>query len=437
MKVAAAKVAAAKVLVKLGGALLDTPEMRQSLATQIAEARARGVELVVVHGGGKQMTRYLAERGIESRFVDGLRVTTPQTIDAVLKVFAGSINHELVASVNRAGAPAVGLSGIDAFLTEAEQMDPALGAVGRVTRCNAALLNLLVGNGYVPVVACVAGDRAGNIYNVNADQMAVACAAGFGARQLVFLTDVEGVLDASRDAGQAQRRIVRADGGRGAGAHRAGRGGKCAGQSAGGGRDRNQNGVTRGASRMISGVQADAFVEAHGAVGRLDIRKAVMRDIPPILDLINSYAAKGVMLPRTEFEMSEAIRDFTVVTQGSSLLGCGALHFYSPTVAEIRSLAVAGNAKTQGVGRKLVSALILEAQAFELDAVFAFTYVEQFFQKVGFQVVERGALPLKAWKDCLRCPKFQACDEIAVLRVLRPGRWNESQSNSRLPTMTI
>jgi amino-acid N-acetyltransferase len=179
---------------------------------------------------------------------------------------------------------------------------------------------------------------------------------------------------------------------------------------------------------MISGVQADAFVKAQGARGRLEIRKAVMRDIPAILELINGYAATGIMLQRTEFEMSEAIRDFTVVMQGASLLGCGALHFYSPTVAEIRSLAVAEAAKTRGVGRKLVSALIAEAQTFELDAVFAFTYVEHFFEKVGFQVVERGSLPLKAWKDCLRCPKFQACDEIAVLRVLRPGRWNESQS---------
>jgi acetylglutamate kinase len=187
-----------KVLVKLGGALLDTAETRQSLARQIAQARAQGFELVVVHGGGKQMTRYLADRGIESRFVDGLRVTTPETLDAVLKVFAGSVNHELVASVNRAGAAAVGLSGIDAWLVEAEQMDPALGAVGRVTKSNGALLNLLTANGYVPAVACVAGDRAGNIYNVNADQMAVACAAGFGAKQLVFLTDVEGVLDASK-----------------------------------------------------------------------------------------------------------------------------------------------------------------------------------------------------------------------------------------------
>jgi len=187
-----------KVLVKLGGTLLDAAESRDSLAGQLAAACGRGVELVVVHGGGKQMTRYLAERGIESRFVGGLRVTTPETLDAVLKIFAGSVNHELVASLNRAGALAVGLSGIDALLAEAEEMDPVLGAVGRVTRSNPALLHLLVENGFVPVVACVAGDRQGRVYNVNADQMAVACAAAFGAERLVFLTDVEGVLDGDR-----------------------------------------------------------------------------------------------------------------------------------------------------------------------------------------------------------------------------------------------
>lgn len=187
-----------KVLVKLGGTLLDAAESRHSLAGQLAEARGHGVELVVVHGGGKQMTRYLAERGIESTFVGGLRVTTPETLDAVLKIFAGSVNHELVASLNRAGALAVGLSGIDALLAEAEEMDPALGAVGRVMQCNPALLHLLVDGGYVPVVACVAGDRQGRVYNVNADQMAVACAVAFGAERLVFLTDVEGVLDSEK-----------------------------------------------------------------------------------------------------------------------------------------------------------------------------------------------------------------------------------------------
>ena len=178
---------------------------------------------------------------------------------------------------------------------------------------------------------------------------------------------------------------------------------------------------------MISAVKADSFLEHSGCRLIPTVRKAVMRDIPAILDLINGYAARGVMLPRTEFEMSEAIRDFTVVLSGKEPLGCGALHFYSPTVGEIRSLAVAEQAKTHGVGRKLVEALIDEANTYELDAVFAFTYVVGFFNKVGFDVVERGVLPLKAWKDCLRCPKFHQCDEVAVLRILRPGRWSQAQ----------
>jgi amino-acid N-acetyltransferase len=178
---------------------------------------------------------------------------------------------------------------------------------------------------------------------------------------------------------------------------------------------------------MISSLRADAFVESNGKSHRVLIRKAVMRDIAPILQLINGYAARGIMLARTEFELSEAIRDFSVATLDGELLGCGALHFYSPTIAEIRSLAVHEHAKTHGVGRKLVEALAAEAEQYELHAVFAFTYVVEFFNRVGFEVVERGALPLKAWKDCVRCPKFQQCDEIAVLRILRPQDWEEAQ----------
>jgi acetylglutamate kinase len=188
-----------KVLVKLGGTLLDEDISRKALATQLAAAMQRtGLELVVVHGGGKQMTRFLAERGVESRFVAGLRVTTPDVVDAVLKVFAGSVNHQLIASLVAAGVPAVGLSGIDACLVEAEQLNPDLGAVGKPVRANPRLLHVLVEAGFLPVVACVAGDRLGNIYNVNADQMASACAAGFGAEKLIFLTDVQGVLDGGK-----------------------------------------------------------------------------------------------------------------------------------------------------------------------------------------------------------------------------------------------
>jgi len=155
------------------------------------------------------------------------------------------------------------------------------------------------------------------------------------------------------------------------------------------------------------------------AEGSLVTRKATLSDIRALLGLINEYAAQGIMLPRTEFEMSENIRDFTVVYAGSQLIGCGALHFYSPTSGEVRSLAVDPSVKTQGVGRTIVESLMSEAIDNGLHAIFAFTYVPDFFRKLGFREVERGALPLKVWKDCLRCSKFECCDEIAVFKALR------------------
>jgi len=186
-----------KILVKLGGTLLDSPESRHRLAGEIAALAASGARVVVVHGGGKQMTRFLGERGVESRFVNGLRVSTPDVIDAVLKVLGGTVNHELVAAFTSAGARAVGLSGLDASLTIAEKVSEELGAVGRPVRSNPALLELLVDNGYLPIVACIGGNEKGEVFNVNADQMAVGCAAGFAADRLFFLTDVDGVRDES------------------------------------------------------------------------------------------------------------------------------------------------------------------------------------------------------------------------------------------------
>ena len=134
------------------------------------------------------------------------------------------------------------------------------------------------------------------------------------------------------------------------------------------------------------------------------------------------------MLPRTEFEMSETIRDFTVVYSGRQLARLRRAALLQPHDRR-RSARwrCTKHGKTHGVGRRLVEALVAEARQFALDAVFAFTYVADFFRKVGFHEVERGELPLKAWKDCLRCPKFQACDEIAVLRVLRPDHWADAQ----------
>jgi len=181
------------LLIKIGGTLLDSADSRRQIALEITHAVQTGIHVVVVHGGGKQMTRFLAGQGVESHFVNGLRVTTPDVLDAVLKVLAGSVNQELVASFIANGALAVGLSGMDALTTEARRMSEELGFVGKPVRSDPRLLSLLMENGYLPVLACVAGDRDGGFYNVNADQMAVSVAVAIEADKLLFLTDVDGV----------------------------------------------------------------------------------------------------------------------------------------------------------------------------------------------------------------------------------------------------
>lgn len=182
-----------KMLIKIGGTMLDDAAARTAISRQLAEAQRTNPMLAVVHGGGKQMTRFLEERGVASEFIDGLRVSSPPVIDAVLKIFAGTVNHELVSSLVASGLDAVGLSGIDCALTECEIVDPALGQVGRPVRANTRILDTLCADGFVPVIACVGGDRQGNVYNVNADQMATSLAAAWGVSRLLFLTDVEGV----------------------------------------------------------------------------------------------------------------------------------------------------------------------------------------------------------------------------------------------------
>lgn len=188
-----------KALIKIGGTLVDDADSRNAVARQIAGLRGRGIHAAVVHGGGKQMTRFLEERGIQSSFVRGLRVTTEETIDAVLKVFAGSVNTQFVSALQLAGAHAVGLTGVDAGLATAEQLDAELGLVGKVILSDTRLLDVLTSAGYIPVVACVAGGASGEVFNVNADSMAVAIASNWNVDRLIFLTDVDGVLDAKKE----------------------------------------------------------------------------------------------------------------------------------------------------------------------------------------------------------------------------------------------
>lgn len=180
------------VVVKLGGTTLA--EQRQVLVEVAAVARKRPI--VLVHGGGKRMTEWLERLGVQSRFVNGLRVTDPAALEVAAAVLRGVVNSELVAALRDAGCDAVGLSGVDGGLLIGHRI-PDVGLVATVTGVRRDLIDSLLVGGQVPVVAPLARDEEGVVCNVNADDAAAGLAAGLGARQLVLMTDVDGVRDAS------------------------------------------------------------------------------------------------------------------------------------------------------------------------------------------------------------------------------------------------
>jgi len=198
-----------KVVVKVGGTLLEADQDRMRIARQVVRQVRAGHRVLLIHGGGKQLTRYLEQTGMESRFRNGFRITTAEALDGVVKVIGGTVNHSLLAAFVRAGLPAVGLSGIDAGGLMAEKLRSAdgqdWGFVGKVIGANPAVWELLSQAGYLPVLACLAVGEDGQIYNVNADQAAVACAVHWGADRLIFLTDVDGVRD---DEGRTLTRLT-------------------------------------------------------------------------------------------------------------------------------------------------------------------------------------------------------------------------------------
>jgi amino-acid N-acetyltransferase len=145
-------------------------------------------------------------------------------------------------------------------------------------------------------------------------------------------------------------------------------------------------------------------------------RNAVLPDVEQIHSIIVPYAQKGTLLPRTGAELSENVRDFFVAEDGGRIIGCGALHLYGMHLAEIRSIAVDPAAKGRGAGRKLVEALIDEAERHHVSCVCLFTRIPEFFSHLGFSTALREELPDKIYKDCVHCPNLLACDEIAMVR---------------------
>lgn len=187
----------ATVVVKYGGAAMEDPVLRESFADDVVLLRYVGLNPVIVHGGGPQVSAHMRKLGREPKFVDGRRVTTAEDLEIVRMVLAGVINKDIVALINRHGEMAAGLSGEDGAMVKVRKRSGGadLGFVGEVERVNPSIIEDL-SKDFIPVIATLGVDDAGQTYNVNADEVAAAIATAVGAVKLVFLTDVAGILDA-------------------------------------------------------------------------------------------------------------------------------------------------------------------------------------------------------------------------------------------------
>jgi acetylglutamate kinase len=188
------------VVVKYGGAAMDKAGLASSFAQDVMLLRSVGIKPVIVHGGGPAVTQMSARLGIETTFVDGLRVTDAETLDVATMVLAGKLNTDVVSTLVAGGVSAVGLSGVDGRLLLARKSEgPDLGFVGEVIHVEAGVLATLLDASFVPVVASIAMDETGQAYNVNADVVAAELAVALGAHKLVYLNDVPGLIGPSGD----------------------------------------------------------------------------------------------------------------------------------------------------------------------------------------------------------------------------------------------
>jgi acetylglutamate kinase len=211
------------VVIKYGGAAMIDEGLREGFATDVVLLKYVGLNPVIVHGGGPEISRYMERLGLEVRFHEGLRVSDAETVEVARMVLVGKLNAEIVQRLNRHGQPAVGLAGEDGTLFEVSPVDNAdqLGFVGSIDRVDVNVLNHIAAD-YIPVIASSASDRDGQSYNVNADEAAGKVAAALGAHKAIFLTDVEGWLADPEDpgslisrssVGEVEKRLVELEGG--------------------------------------------------------------------------------------------------------------------------------------------------------------------------------------------------------------------------------
>jgi acetylglutamate kinase len=198
------------VVIKYGGAAMIEPELKQEFARDVALLKYVGIKPVIVHGGGPEITSYMERLGLAVEFVDGLRVSSAETVQLAKMVLVGKVNKDIVLMLSRHGQPAVGLSGDDGGLFRCSRMAAPsgqdIGFVGKIDHVNTGVLTH-VAEDYIPVIASVGADPEGNSYNVNADDAAASVAAALGAYKVMFLTDVAGWL---RDASDPESLVAEA-----------------------------------------------------------------------------------------------------------------------------------------------------------------------------------------------------------------------------------
>ena len=187
------------VVIKYGGSAMINDDLKHQVMKDIVLAWLIGIKIVLIHGGGSEISELMEKVGKEPQFIDGLRVTDKETVELAQMTLSGKVNKSLVHLIEVTGGKSVGISGVDGRLIEAKPKNKKLGFVGTITSVNTAIINDLLNSGYIPVISTIGCDQSGAIYNINADTAAAHLAGALGAERLIMMTDIAGILQDKGD----------------------------------------------------------------------------------------------------------------------------------------------------------------------------------------------------------------------------------------------
>lgn len=199
------------IVVKYGGNAMINDELKEAVMRDLVLLTTIGIKIVLVHGGGPSINKTLDQMGIESKFVDGLRVTTQETVDVVQMVLAGKVNKDLVCQIGNLGGHAIGLSGMDGNMIKCKPLDKEHGFVGEIVETNMEVIEEVLANSFIPVISTIGYDEKGNCYNINADTVAAQIAGDLKAEALISMTDIVGLLRDVKDESTKIQKVFISD----------------------------------------------------------------------------------------------------------------------------------------------------------------------------------------------------------------------------------